>query len=81
MPVAALHNLVPGRWGLAGQRALLVDLEAAFLVDQGAGAERQGGETLVALAAFLFVTGAALTYTVMLLLGRGLYFLHCRRFK
>lgn len=39
--VAALHNLVPGRRGLAGQRALLVDLEAAFLVHQGAGADCQ----------------------------------------
>lgn len=32
VPMAALHNLVSGRWGLAGQCALLIDLKAAFLV-------------------------------------------------
>lgn len=49
--VAALDNLVSGRWGLAGQRALLIDLKAAFLVHQGAGVHCQRREALVAHAA------------------------------
>ncbi len=54
--MAALHNLVTGRWGLAGQCALLIDLKAALLVHQGAGADCQRGETLVAHAAIPWYT-------------------------
>lgn len=51
VPVAALHLLVPGRRGLAGHRALLVDVEAPLLVEEGAGGDGQGREALVAPAA------------------------------
>lgn len=51
VPVAALHLLVPGSRGLAGHRALLVDVEAALLVEEVAGGDGQGREALVAPAA------------------------------
>lgn len=51
VPVAALHLLVPGRRSLAGHRALLVDVEAPLLVEEGAGGDGQGREALVAPAA------------------------------
>lgn len=49
--MATLHLLVPGGRSLAGHRALLVDVEASLLVEEGAGGDRQGREALVALAA------------------------------
>lgn len=78
VPVAALHNLVSGRWGLAGHRALLVDLEAAFLVQQQAGADCQRREALLAHAAIPCCTCAALTHTLVLLFDQGLHFLLCK---
>lgn len=51
MTVAAFHDLVSRRWGLASHCALLIDLKASLLVHQGAGADRQRREALVAHAA------------------------------
>lgn len=78
VPLAALHLLVPGRRGLAGHGALLVDVEASLLVVEGAGGDRQGREALVAPAAVPRGARAALTHTLVLLLRQPLHLVLCK---
>lgn len=78
MPVAALHLLVPGSRGLAGHRALLVDVEASLLVVEGAGGDRQGREALVAPAAVPRGARTALTHALVLLHRQPLHFVLCK---
>lgn len=79
--LAALHSLVSGRWGLTGQRTLLINLKAAFLVHQRAAVDRQRRETLVAHAAIACYTWAAFTHTLVLLFDQGLQLLLCKGFR
>lgn len=63
VPLAALHSLA--RWwrGLTGHLPLLVDLEAAFLVDMEAVIYAQWGKALLAFTMVLVPTGEAFTHT------------------
>lgn len=79
MTVAAFHHLVSGRRGLAGHRALLIDLEASLLVHQRAGAERQRREALVAHAAVSRRARAALAHALVLLPLQRLGLHLCRK--
>lgn len=81
MALAALHNLVSGWRGLAGHRALLINLKAALLVHEGAAVDYERREALVTHAAISRGTGAALTHTLMLFFQQGLYFLLCKTYS
>ena len=63
VPLAALHSLARWRRGLTGHLPLLVDLEAAFLVDVEAIIYAQRGKALLAFTVVLVPTGEAFTHT------------------
>lgn len=63
--LAALHGLVGGGRRFAGHFALLIDLEAALLVDLSPIVNAQGGEAALALAAVPVPAGRALTHTLV----------------
>lgn len=63
VPLAALHSLARWWWGLTGHLSLLVDLEAAFLVDMEAIIYAQWGKALLAFTMVLIPTGEAFTHT------------------
>lgn len=63
VPLAALHSLAGWRRGLTGHLPLLIDLEAAFLVDVEAIVYAQRGKALLAFTVVLISTGEAFTHT------------------
>lgn len=63
VPLAALHSLARWRRRLTGHLPLLVDLEAAFLVDVEAIVYTQRGKALLAFTVVLVPTGEAFTHT------------------
>lgn len=76
--LAALHGLAGGWRCFAGHFALLIDLEAALLVDLSPIVNAEGGEAALALAAVPVPAGRAFTHT---LVGDHLQlpFIICRR--
>lgn len=61
--LAALHSLTRWWWCLTGHLPLLVDLEAAFLVDMETIIYTQGGKALLAFTVVLIPTRQAFTHT------------------
>lgn len=80
VPLAALHGLAGWRWGLTGHLPLLVDLEAAFLVDVEAVIYAQWGKALLAFTVVLVPTGKAFTHTHVQF-GVDLGLLICKRIE